>query len=241
MPQKIPWPIQPRIKCLPRTLKFSIPSTPTPFIRSRMVRVSSPNLLNRPNILFLSRHLAGRLRFHRRTPNSTMMPPRHHHCHRISNSPSSPVIAPRPMSSSPSRSPCQPIFVPFRQDTSSPDLILKKKVPLTRSASTQTPTTIQKAWYPTHTSWLFHIPMWVDWWIIMEMGVLPCVCLALIPFALHAFSFWKRTWQSNYVYFWKEFLPRVVSLPLRSLSERNRSCIQISNITLFHLWQCTVQ
>ena len=107
----------------------------------------------------------------------------------FSNSPSSPVIAPRPMSSSPSRSPCQPIFVPFRQDTSSPDLILKKKVPLTRSASTQTPTTIQKAWYPTHTSWLFHIPMWVDWWIIMEMGVLPCVCLALIPFALHAFSF----------------------------------------------------
>ncbi|KAL9714785.1 hypothetical protein Ac2012v2_001445 [Leucoagaricus gongylophorus] len=62
----------------------------------------------------------------------------------FSNFPSSPSHTPRPMSSSPSRSPYQPIFVPFRQDTSSPDLVLKKKAPLTRSTGTQTSTTSQK-------------------------------------------------------------------------------------------------
>jgi hypothetical protein len=69
-----------------------------------------------------------------------------------SNTSSSPAYAPqprrRPTSNSPSRSPTsptQPIFVPFRQDTSSPDLVLKKKAPMTKSASTQTPATSQKS------------------------------------------------------------------------------------------------
>ncbi|KAF9452262.1 hypothetical protein P691DRAFT_805145 [Macrolepiota fuliginosa MF-IS2] len=69
-----------------------------------------------------------------------------------SASPSSPVYAPqprrKPVSTSPSRSPTspvQPIFVPFRKDTSSPELVLKKKAPATKNASTQAPPTSRKS------------------------------------------------------------------------------------------------
>lgn len=69
-----------------------------------------------------------------------------------SNSPSSPVYAPqpqrRPTSASPPRSqtaPSQPLFVPFRQETSSPDLVLKKKTLTTKSAGTQTSATSRKS------------------------------------------------------------------------------------------------
>ncbi|EKM83022.1 hypothetical protein AGABI1DRAFT_125499 [Agaricus bisporus var. burnettii JB137-S8] len=68
-----------------------------------------------------------------------------------SGSPSSPPTAPQPrrhpastslprFSTSSSH---QPIFVPFRKETSSPDLVLRKKVPVStaKSVGTQTPST----------------------------------------------------------------------------------------------------
>lgn len=68
-------------------------------------------------------------------------------------SPSSPPTAPQPRrhptSTSPPRFPTsssqQPIFVPFRKETSSPDLVLKRKVPVStaKSVGTQTPSTSQ--------------------------------------------------------------------------------------------------
>ncbi|KXN82574.1 hypothetical protein AN958_02425 [Leucoagaricus sp. SymC.cos] len=68
-----------------------------------------------------------------------------------SNSLSSPIYAPqprrRPVGNSPSRSPTsptQPIFVPFRKD-SSPELVLKKKTPTTKNSGTQTPATSQQS------------------------------------------------------------------------------------------------
>lgn len=69
-----------------------------------------------------------------------------------SKSPPFPIHAPQPRqgplvpnpSTSPA-SPPQPIFVPFRKDTSSPELVLKKKAATTKNRGTQTPSTSQKS------------------------------------------------------------------------------------------------
>lgn len=92
-----------------------------------MVRVSSPNLLNRPNILSLSRHLAGRLRFHRRTPNITMTLPRHHHYHRISLY--FPILLRHPSSHH------GPWALALRGTHVSPSLYLFAKIPLLQTSS----------------------------------------------------------------------------------------------------------
>lgn len=244
MPQKIPWPIQPRIKCLPRNLKFSIPLTPMPFIHSRMVRVSSPNLLNRPNILSLSRHLAGRLRFHRRTPNITMTLPRHHHYHRISLY--FPILLRHPSSHH------GPWALALRGTHVSPSLYLFAKIPLLQTSSWRRRFPSLEAQVHRHPQQYRmhntpHTPrgcfIYPCEWLMNHHGngrLTLCLSTHTIRYTCILFSKMHLAIQLRLL---SERISASSPLPLRSLfsSERNRSCIQISNIISLHLWQCTVQ
>ena len=196
-----------------------------------MVRVLSPNLLNRPNTLFLSRRLAGRLRFHQHTPNTTMMPLRHHHYHRISLY--YPILLRHPSSHhgpwalAPRVPHVSPFLYPFAKILPLQTSSWRKRSP---SLEAQVHRQYRKYNTPMTPHGCFIYPC--EWLMNHHGNGRPNLVFKhsyTIHYTCILFSILKRTWQSNYVYFWKEFLPRVVSLPLRSLfsSERNRSCTQI--------------